>query len=298
MGEQGSAWVLCPSKKFPGKFYYFNTQNGEKAWSWTDPTNKLHIESMEDGSPKMVNNFNDNSKAGHKQMPNDPVSSQKSVSAAESGELFSSSTISTNQFTDNAQDKCKQMPNNPYSWRQPKELHSDYREFSSPMSENCSDNANATCQLMPNNPFWSRQLNQLHAESRKYPTLNSSNVNSNSHSEYKPNTFPPRQRKRVYKEAREFGSTTSSSNLSNSQSKLMPKNLFLMKQPKQLNEVSRKYCLTATQKNKIKARYKPMVNNPFSSRLPKQYDSDVLGQPKKRTKLECPLSSPVYDWDI
>ncbi|XP_045777203.1 uncharacterized protein LOC123875431 isoform X2 [Maniola jurtina] len=36
--ENHSAWVLCPSKKFPGRYYYFNTQTGENAWTWTVPS--------------------------------------------------------------------------------------------------------------------------------------------------------------------------------------------------------------------------------------------------------------------
>lgn len=31
--ELNNGWILCPSKSFPGKFYYFNVLNGETAWS-------------------------------------------------------------------------------------------------------------------------------------------------------------------------------------------------------------------------------------------------------------------------
>lgn len=28
-----SGWVLCPSQRFAGKFYFFNTLSGEAVWS-------------------------------------------------------------------------------------------------------------------------------------------------------------------------------------------------------------------------------------------------------------------------
>lgn len=28
-----NGWVLCPSQRFPGKFYFFNTLSGEAVWS-------------------------------------------------------------------------------------------------------------------------------------------------------------------------------------------------------------------------------------------------------------------------
>lgn len=34
--SMNSGWILCPSKTFPGKFYYFNVINGEAAWSIDD----------------------------------------------------------------------------------------------------------------------------------------------------------------------------------------------------------------------------------------------------------------------
>ncbi|XP_061727943.1 LOW QUALITY PROTEIN: uncharacterized protein LOC133533041 [Cydia pomonella] len=37
---QASPWLLCPSKSFPGKFYYFNGSTGETAWSLSD-TDKI-----------------------------------------------------------------------------------------------------------------------------------------------------------------------------------------------------------------------------------------------------------------
>ncbi|XP_028031738.1 uncharacterized protein LOC114244200 isoform X2 [Bombyx mandarina] len=36
MNTNNHGWTLCPSKRFPGKFYYFNVLNGEAAWSLTD----------------------------------------------------------------------------------------------------------------------------------------------------------------------------------------------------------------------------------------------------------------------
>ncbi|XP_028161802.1 uncharacterized protein LOC114353871 isoform X2 [Ostrinia furnacalis] len=33
MNQNKNGWILCPSKSFPGKFYYFNVLNGETAWS-------------------------------------------------------------------------------------------------------------------------------------------------------------------------------------------------------------------------------------------------------------------------
>uniref|UniRef100_A0A2A4JXQ4 WW domain-containing protein n=1 Tax=Heliothis virescens TaxID=7102 RepID=A0A2A4JXQ4_HELVI len=35
-----NGWILCPSKSFPGKFYYFNVLNGEAAWSLSEPDKK------------------------------------------------------------------------------------------------------------------------------------------------------------------------------------------------------------------------------------------------------------------
>ncbi|XP_060808839.1 uncharacterized protein LOC106140458 [Amyelois transitella] len=34
--KDNNGWILCPSKRFPGKFYYFNVLNGEAAWSLND----------------------------------------------------------------------------------------------------------------------------------------------------------------------------------------------------------------------------------------------------------------------
>lgn len=28
-----NGWILCPSKTFPGKFYYFNVASGEAVWT-------------------------------------------------------------------------------------------------------------------------------------------------------------------------------------------------------------------------------------------------------------------------
>ncbi|XP_063545446.1 uncharacterized protein LOC134753495 [Cydia strobilella] len=36
-----SPWLLCPSKSFPGKFYYFNGSTGETAWSLSDTDKNL-----------------------------------------------------------------------------------------------------------------------------------------------------------------------------------------------------------------------------------------------------------------
>ncbi|XP_069361370.1 uncharacterized protein [Maniola hyperantus] len=41
MEGNSSAWVLCPSKKLEGRYYYFNTRTAEKAWSWTMPSGKI-----------------------------------------------------------------------------------------------------------------------------------------------------------------------------------------------------------------------------------------------------------------
>ncbi|XP_063632576.1 uncharacterized protein LOC134803705 [Cydia splendana] len=38
---QASPWLLCPSKSFPGKFYYFNGSTGETAWSLSDTDKNL-----------------------------------------------------------------------------------------------------------------------------------------------------------------------------------------------------------------------------------------------------------------
>ncbi|XP_031764248.2 uncharacterized protein LOC116412841 [Galleria mellonella] len=38
--KDNSGWILCPSKSFPGKFYYFNVTNGETAWSLNDTDKK------------------------------------------------------------------------------------------------------------------------------------------------------------------------------------------------------------------------------------------------------------------
>lgn len=34
--KKKGGWILCPSKTFPGEFYYFNVRNGETAWSLGD----------------------------------------------------------------------------------------------------------------------------------------------------------------------------------------------------------------------------------------------------------------------
>lgn len=31
--NNNNGWILCPSKSFPGKFYYFNMVSGEAVWS-------------------------------------------------------------------------------------------------------------------------------------------------------------------------------------------------------------------------------------------------------------------------
>lgn len=31
-----NGWILCPSKTFPGKYYYFNVLSGEAAWCLSD----------------------------------------------------------------------------------------------------------------------------------------------------------------------------------------------------------------------------------------------------------------------
>ncbi|XP_053622137.1 uncharacterized protein LOC128681879 isoform X2 [Plodia interpunctella] len=38
--KDNSGWILCPSKSFPGKFYYFNVLNGATAWSLNDTDQK------------------------------------------------------------------------------------------------------------------------------------------------------------------------------------------------------------------------------------------------------------------
>lgn len=39
--EINNGWILCPSKSFPGKFYYFNVVNGEAAWSLNQPAVRI-----------------------------------------------------------------------------------------------------------------------------------------------------------------------------------------------------------------------------------------------------------------
>ncbi|XP_041970561.1 uncharacterized protein LOC121726965 isoform X2 [Aricia agestis] len=36
-----SGWILCPSKRFPGKFYYYNVVNGESAWCFNETEKKF-----------------------------------------------------------------------------------------------------------------------------------------------------------------------------------------------------------------------------------------------------------------
>lgn len=31
-----NGWLLCESKTFPGKFYYFNVRNGDAVWTFND----------------------------------------------------------------------------------------------------------------------------------------------------------------------------------------------------------------------------------------------------------------------
>ncbi|XP_059056669.1 uncharacterized protein LOC131850461 [Achroia grisella] len=38
--KDNNGWILCPSKSFPGKFYYFNVTNGDTAWSLNDADKK------------------------------------------------------------------------------------------------------------------------------------------------------------------------------------------------------------------------------------------------------------------
>ncbi|KAL0809290.1 hypothetical protein ABMA28_011506 [Loxostege sticticalis] len=40
LNKKNNGWILCPSKTFPGKFYYFNVVNGEAAWSLNDIENQ------------------------------------------------------------------------------------------------------------------------------------------------------------------------------------------------------------------------------------------------------------------
>ncbi|PZC71322.1 hypothetical protein B5X24_HaOG213617 [Helicoverpa armigera] len=41
-----NGWILCPSKSFPGKFYYFNVLNGEAAWSLSEPEKKGFVKKI------------------------------------------------------------------------------------------------------------------------------------------------------------------------------------------------------------------------------------------------------------
>ncbi|CAG4949593.1 unnamed protein product [Parnassius apollo] len=53
--KNNNGWILCPSKSFPGKFYYFNVNNGEAAWSLTE----LDKQTLKDiAVPKVTNKSN------------------------------------------------------------------------------------------------------------------------------------------------------------------------------------------------------------------------------------------------
>ncbi|RVE54418.1 hypothetical protein evm_000903 [Chilo suppressalis] len=39
--KKNNGWILCPSKTYPGKFYYFNVLNGEAAWSLDADNNNV-----------------------------------------------------------------------------------------------------------------------------------------------------------------------------------------------------------------------------------------------------------------
>ncbi|XP_075988591.1 uncharacterized protein LOC142984724 [Anticarsia gemmatalis] len=50
-----NGWILCPSKSFPGKFYYFNGQTGEAVWSLTD-NEKNALKKDNRGNIQKINN--------------------------------------------------------------------------------------------------------------------------------------------------------------------------------------------------------------------------------------------------
>ncbi|XP_047038909.1 putative uncharacterized protein DDB_G0282133 [Helicoverpa zea] len=49
-----NGWILCPSKSFPGKFYYFNVLNGEAAWSLSEPEKKGFVKQIAPQVQKIV----------------------------------------------------------------------------------------------------------------------------------------------------------------------------------------------------------------------------------------------------
>ncbi|XP_023954916.2 beclin-1-like protein A [Bicyclus anynana] len=276
MEPNSCGWILCASKRFPGKMYYFNIRNGEKAWSW-DQTTDLQKRSRVNNQATNVIGTSDKQ---YNQIPNNSNSLESEQLLM--GTSDHSSPMSNNNFANNTQARWNQRPNNILTSRQhERQMNSS---DGSPMSENTFVN-NARYEQLPNNILTSRQDEvQINSSDSSPMADNTFITNAQARYEQMPNNILTSRLHKRQMNSSDGSPMSDNTFINNAQARYdeIPNNILMSRQHKQQMNYSDSSPMSDNNLlNNTQARYEEIQSNIPTSRQYEQLqmNSNVICSP-------------------